>query len=251
MQVSSFSTCPLCTAVVPRLLIQSHVNSCQGKPAKALGLAHNNGEVGRNESSNNGELDASSHNKTDDISHKVQVLQQRSEPILQPDSLEVAAISRQPQKPAAGNAFSALMAEQRERSKVVVLHLERSTDNTFQTYCWTKRPGANSPTDSNPASQAHSSKPPTQSLQCTPAVWSAQTQISSSVMQSCGTPASHSAASKVTLQLQTNMPSEAGGEAAQLVKAAPVATTFKGGASLLKSALQKNVRLCRPASAVR
>ena len=236
--------------MVPRLLIQSHVDSCQGKPAKVLCLAHNNGDVGRNDSSDNEKLDASSHDKTNDVTHKVQVLQQCSEP-MQPDTLKVAAVSRQPEKPAAGNAFSALMAEQRERSKVVVLHLERSTDNTFQTYCWTKRPGTNSPTDGSYTSQAHSSKPPTQRLQCTPAVWSAQTQISSSVMQSCGTPASHLVTSKVTLQLQTNMPSEAGGEAAQLVKAAPVATTFKGGASLLKSALQKNVRLCRPAPAVR
>ncbi|KAL0035771.1 hypothetical protein WJX77_002248 [Trebouxia sp. C0004] len=55
---------------------------------------------------------------------------------------------------------------------------------------------------------------------------------------------------KVTVELQTNVPgSEA--DLAQLTASSSAPSTFKGSPSLLKSALQKNVRLCRAAPAVR
>jgi hypothetical protein len=56
---------------------------------------------------------------------------------------------------------------------------------------------------------------------------------------------------KVTVELQTNVPPGSEEDLAQLTAGSSAPSTFKGSPSLLKSALQKNVRLCRAAPAVR
>lgn len=230
LQPSSFNTCPLCEAAVPRLLIENHVNSCSGKPSRTVGI---------------------DESKADDSHQPPKKLQRQPEPPMQQDCAEGPAVSKPAAKLASGNAFLALMAEQRERSKVVVLHLEHSADSTWQVHCWTKGPAVSNIASSTTCPEAPSETQAGRAFLCSQAAWSAQTQISSSVMQSCGTAVKASASTKLTFQLQTNVPSSAGGAAAQLTQLAPAATTFKGSASLLKSALQKNVRLCRAAPAVR
>ena len=83
------------------------------------------------------------------------------------------------------------------------------------------------------------------------AVWSAGSSIALSRLPGAGD-------GKLGLQLLTNVP-PAGGGAAVTWQApgllsnhsGPPGSQFRGSPALLKSALQKNVRLCRPASAIR
>ncbi len=81
-------------------------------------------------------------------------------------------------------------------------------------------------------------------------VWSATSSISLSRLQRGGD-------GKLGLQLLTNVAPAAGSDAitwqspALLSNQPPPDAIFRGSPSLLKSALQKNVRLCRPGSAIR
>ena len=82
------------------------------------------------------------------------------------------------------------------------------------------------------------------------AVWSATSSVALSRLPGGGD-------GKLGLQLLTNVPPAAGGDAVTwqspglLSNQPPPDGCFRGSPSLLKSALQKNVRLCRAGSAVR
>ena len=158
------------------------------------------------------------------------------------DAQAAPASSQQP-PPAAANAFSYLMAEQREQSQVVVFFLEQMPDKTWETYWWTKGPKSGNKYVNNTAHTAAGKAP------CSKAIWSTTTQILSSILQSPTASGTGSSKSKVTVQLQTNVAPGSDADLAQMAHTAPGA--FKGSTSLLKSALQKNVRLCRAAPAVR
>ena len=144
------------------------------------------------------------------------------------------------------------MAEQREQSQVTVFFLEQMQDKTWQTYWWTK--GAKLPsrlpaqTNSESTHTASAAGTATK-LPHSKAVWSTTTQISSSVLHTATATGPGPSKSKVTVQLQTNIAPGSDADLAQMTHTAPGA--YKGSPSLLKSALQKNVRLCRAAPAVR
>ncbi len=87
------------------------------------------------------------------------------------------------------------------------------------------------------------------------AVWSATSSIALSRLPGAGD-------GKLGLQLLTNVPPAGGGgggdnavtwQAPGLLSnhSGPPGSQYRGSPALLKSALQKNVRLCRPASAIR
>ena len=167
---------------------------------------------------------------------------------------QAAPANNQPPLPAAANALSYLMAEQREQSQVMVFFLEQAPDKTWQTYWWTKGPKGRSSSlsvgsDLDSVQQASTAQTTGSKSPCTKAVWSVSTQILSSVMQSPTAAGSGSSKSKVTVQLQTNVAPGSEADLAHMAHTAP--GTFKGSPSLLKSALQKNVRLSRAAPAVR
>ena len=155
--------------------------------------------------------------------------------------------------PTAANALSYLMAEQREQSQVMVFFLQLMPDKTWQTHWWTKalKSSSSLPVQSNPESLQKASVAQTtgSKASCTKAVWSVSTQILGSVVQSPGAVGTGSSKSKVTVQLQTNVAPGSEANLEQMTQSAP--GTFKGSPSLLKSALQKNVRLGRAAPAVR
>ncbi len=235
LQTSSFRTCPVCELAVPRALLQNHAESCKGAlpsvkkssactPSRALSqqLAVNTPQVA--------------------LSHEGS----------QPTS---AVHHQQPALPTAGNAFSVLMSEQRERSQILVFFLEHLPDDSWQAHWWTKGPKtadavpsqAHATSVSNPGSAAASAA----SMQSHQAVWSATTQISACILQGVGLSSASAGKAKVTVELQTNVPPGSEADLVQLTAGSSAASTFKGSPSLLKSALQKNVRLCRAAPAVR
>lgn len=231
LQASSFRTCPICETTVPRKLIESHVSSCVGKPVKASRTVPVTAVAA-----------AAAASTVEGVHSET--------PATQQTSIHGNDPSQQQLQAAASNAFATLMAEQRVRSRIVVLFLERLPAGTWQTHCWVKGPQASS----DPTETSHAASPRLQQRRitlCKQAAWSAQTQISSSVLETNVVAGNSSTPAKLTFHLQTNVPSQAGGDMAQLLHAAPAASTFKGSASLLKSALQKNVRLCRAAPAVR
>ena len=164
---------------------------------------------------------------------------------------EPAPASNQLPLPAAANALSYLMAEQREQSQVMVFFLQHMPDKTWQTHWWTRgpKPSSSLPAENDSKSIQKVSATQTNGSKAsrTKAVWSVSTQILSSVVQSPTAAGTGSNKSKVTVQLQTNL---APGSEADLAQMA-YKGTFKGSPSLLKSALQKNVRLGRAAPAVR
>ncbi len=219
---------------MPRALIQSHAENCKGRVTKA------------------------SVRKTDAAGHSsVQSLpltpEPKQDPLPHADSQSTPAVSQQQQiSSTAGNALSFLMAEQRERSQVLVFFMEQLPDNTWQAHWWTKGATSTAVASSQIPQQstttAAAAANPAASTPSSPAVWSATTQISSSILQSTGSSSTGSSKAKVTVQLQTNVAPGAEGDLVQLTGAA--ISTFKGSPSLLKSALQKNVRLCRAAPAV-
>ena len=143
------------------------------------------------------------------------------------------------------------MAEQREQSQVMVFFLEQTPDKTWRTYWWTK--GSKSsclPGESGDNSQtARAAQTARSTATSTKSVWSMATQILSSVVQSPMGTGTGSSKSKVTVQLQTNVAPGSEADLAQMTHTAP--GTFRGSPSLLKSALQKNVRLGRAAPAIR
>lgn len=279
--------CPLCGAAIPRLLVQSHVDSCQGKAAEQPGLDKDTSTHQASDSNGNAQTlqklpeehqhqqhhrQLSSQQQQVDQRHKLQQKQTQQQQQQHPDvqhqpqqqlgqaiqhvyaevpAGDAAMGKAQPTKMAAGNAFSALMAEQRQRSRVVVLHLERSPDNSWQVHCWTKGTNTQGITSSSSAPDSQAAAPSSKPVLRSQSAWCGQTQISSSVMQPQDASASSAVATKLTFQLQTNVLSEGGGSAAQLMQSQPSGRGFKGSASLLKSALQKNVRLCRAEAAVR
>lgn len=231
LQPSSYRTCPLCAKSFPRALIQNHAEFCKGASALLT--------VPSPEASNTGELQPVI-SKAGGSS---------STPQSDQGSDATAANSQQPPS-AAANAFSYLMAEQREQSQVMVFFLEQMQDKTWQTYWWTKGPKSSSrlPAQTNSESADTASAAPTAvKLPHSKAVWSTTTQILSSVLHS--PTATTPNKSKVTVQLQTNVAPGSSGDLAQMTQTARGG--YNGSPSLLKSALQKNVRLCRAASAVR
>ena len=169
------------------------------------------------------------------------------------EGTQAAPASNQPPLPAAANALSYLMAEQREQSQVMVFFLEHLPDKTWQTRWRTKGPKSSSslPVESDPESiqKANAAQTTGSKAPCTKAVWSISMQILSSVLQSPTAAGTGSSKSKVTVQLQTNVAPGSEADLAQMTHIAP--GTFRGSPSLLKSALQKNVRLGRAAPAVR
>lgn len=233
MQPSSYRSCPLCAKQIPRALIENHAENCKGVSARV--------PVQTPDTSNEQDLQP----LTAKASVKANCSQQ-----IEKDT-HAAPASSHPPAPAPANAFSYLMAEQREQSQVMVFFLEQMPDKTWSTYWWTKGsklssclPGK-SGDDSQKASAAQTAR---STATYTKPVWSATTQISSCVVQS-PTAGTGSNKTKVTVQLQTNMAPGSEADLAQMTPTAP--GIFKGSPSLLKSALQKNVRLGRAAPAVR
>ncbi|KAL3133249.1 hypothetical protein ABBQ38_007132 [Trebouxia sp. C0009 RCD-2024] len=232
-QPSSYRTCPLCAKSFPRALIQNHADSCKGASALL--------PVQSPEASDTGELQPVISKASG--SSGTQQSDQGSD--------ATAANSQQPPS-AAANAFSYLMAEQREQSQIMVFFLEQTQDKTWQTYWWTKGPKTSTrlPAQTNSESADTASAAPTSvKTPHSKAVWSTTTQILSSVLHSPTATSPGSAKSKVTVQLQTNVAPGSEGDLARMTQTAPGA--YKGSPPLLKSALQKNVRLCRAAAAVR
>ncbi len=236
LQASSFRTCPVCEIAVPRALLQNHAENCKGAlpsvkktsacaaPSRALSpqLAVNTPQA------------ALSHESS------------------QPTSV---VHHQQPAPPTAGNAFSVLMSEQRERSQVLVFFLEHLPDDRWQAHWWTKgskKPDAvPSQERANSVSNPDSTATSAASTPSCQAVWSATTQISACIVQGAGLSSASAGKAKVTVELQTNVPTGSEADLAQLTAGSLAPSTFKGSPSLLKSALQKNVRLCRAAPAVR
>lgn len=223
LQPSSFRTCPLCERAVPRALIERHVGTCDGASQASSCRKVDQGS-------------AANLNLQPDESKQVPRDRQS-----QGDS-QTTSLVKQHAPSAAGNALSFLMAEQREQSQVMVFFLEQLPDSTWKTYWWSKGPKSSA---GLPAHHDIVKMPGSKS------VWSSTTQMSSSIIQSTSTPASSSSKSKVTVQLHTNVAPGQEADLAQMTSTTPGADTFKGSPSLLKSALQKNVRLCRAAPAVR
>ena len=225
----------MCEVAVPRALLQNHAENCKVAlatikksssctPSKVLSqqLAVNTPQA------------ALSHEST------------------QPTSV---VHHQQPALPTAGNAFSVLMSEQRERSQILVFFLEHLPDDSWQAHWWTKGSKtadavpskAHATSVSNPGSTATSAA----SMPSCQAVWSATTQMSTCILQVVGLSSASAGKAKVTVELQTNVPPGSEADLAQLTAGSSAPSTFKGSPSLLKSALQKNVRLCRAAPAVR
>lgn len=225
--------CPLCTKQFPRALIQNHAESCQGTSAHLpvqSSLASNTDK----------------HQPLISKTNKISSAQQSDQ------GTEAVTPNSQQPPAAAANAFSYLMAEQREQSQITIFFLEQMQDKTWQTYWWTKGPKSSlhlpaqaRDGSTNAASAAQSAA----KMPHSKAVWSATTQMLSSVLLSPKASGQGSGKSKVTMQLQTNIPPGSEADLAQMTHTSPGA--YKGSPSLLKSALQKNVRLCRAAPAVR
>lgn len=234
-QASSFRTCPVCELVVPRALLQNHAENCKGAlpsvkrtsvctPSRALSqqLAVNTPQAALNHEGS------------------------------QPTSV---VHHQHPALPTAGNAFSVLMSEQRERSQILVFFLEHLPDDSWQAHWWTKGSKsadavpfrAHATSISNPGSTVTSAA----FMPSCQAVWSATTQMSACILQGVGSSSASAGKAKVTVELQTNVPPGSEAQLAQLTAGSSAPSTFKGSPSLLKSALQKNVRLCRAAPAVR
>ncbi len=224
--------CPLCTTQFPRALIQNHAESCKGTSAHL--------PVQSSEASNTDKLQPLKSMAT-------------GSPGTQQSDQGTHAVTANSQQPpsAAANALSFLMAEQREQSQVIFF-LEQMQDKTWQTYWWTK--GRRSPSSlpaqtNNESTDTASAAQTAAKMPHSKAVWSANTQILSSVLHSPTATGPGPSRSKVTVQLQTNVAPGSEADLAQMTHTAPGA--FKGSLSLLKSALQQNVRLGRAAPAVR
>ena len=217
---------------MPRTLIQAHVEQCKGASSRAVNFSTAGDPAGVDPphlKTQESERDPRSGNGT-------------------PGHAPV----HQQTFSTAGNAFSLLMAEQREQSQVMVFFLEQKTDQTWHTYWWPKRPKTPAAllgrgVDQS-AADCHAPDKVTRAPE-SKSVWSATTQISSAIMQNIK--AADANKVKMNVQLQTNAAPGAEADVAQLSGTAPGTGGFKGSASLLKSALQKNVRLCRAAPAVR
>lgn len=234
LQPSSYRTCPLCAKQIPRALIQNHAENCKGVSAHV--------PVQASGTSNGQDLQPLAAK----ASVQVNCSQQMEKVI------HAAAGSSQPPPLAPANAFSYLMAEQREQSQVMVFFLEQMPDKTWRTYWWTKGSKASSclPVESgHDSKKASAAQTAHSTATCTKSVWSVATQILSSVVHSPTATGTGSSKSKVTVQLQTNVAPGSEADLAQMTHTAP--GIFKGSPSLLKSALQKNVRLGRAAPAVR
>ena len=236
LQASSFRTCPVCEIAVPRALLQNHAETCKG----ALPSVKNTSACAAPSRALSLQLAVNTPQAA--LSHESS----------QPRSV---LHHQQPAPPTAGNAFSVLMSEQRERSQILIFFLEHLPDDSWQAHWWTKGSKradavpsqAHATSASNPDSTATSAAS-TPSCQ---AVWSATTQMSTCILQVVGLSSASAGKAKVTVELQTNVPPGSEEDLAQLTAGSSAPSTFKGSPSLLKSALQKNVRLCRAAPAVR
>ncbi|KAA6419829.1 MAG: hypothetical protein FRX49_10192 [Trebouxia sp. A1-2] len=232
-QASSFRTCPVCETAVPRALLQSHAENCKG----ALPSVKN----------------TSACTPSRALSQQLAANTPQAAAIHETSQPTSTVPHQQPALPTPGNAFSVLMSEQRERSQVLVFFLEYLPDDSWQVHWWTKGSKTATPSTahansvSNPGSTATSAA----SMPSCQAVWSATTQVSACILQGMSSSSASAGKAKLTLEVQTNVPPGSEADLAQLTAGSLAPSTFKGSPSLLKSALQKNVRLCRAAPAVR
>lgn len=219
---------------MPRALIQNHAQDCKGKQPAARTTSN---------------IPSSAQSQSLSVSKS-------QPPLCHGDCQSVPPTHQQAPGPQiSGDAFSVLMSEQRDRSQVWVFFLEHLPDGTWQAHWWTKGAKAAEsvasqapmPCVSKPANAAK----PAALLPCSPSVWSATTQISASILQYAGSSNASNGKAKLTVELQINVLPGSEADLAQLTGTHAGRSTFKGSPSLLKSALQKNVRLCRAAPAVR
>lgn len=237
VQPSSFHTCPICGAAVPRGLIQDHAEFCIGAPGKLRSDTPASTAI----------LSAAALQQPESTA---QHLATRHDA----DQAKPSACSQPKEISKSANALSMLMAEQRERSQVHVFFLEHLPNGSWQAYWHVKgSKAARAPAHSTQASSGCSSRedvPAPMPVPSSQAVWTATTQMSGSIMGSVNAPDASTSKAKITVQLQTNVAAGAQDELKQLT-GNQRSGSFRGSPSLLKSALQKNVRLCRAAPAVR
>ena len=222
---------------MPRRLIQDHAEVCNGIAVKAQKV----------------KADSQDTAAVTSESNSTQASPQAAQPSLQKDTDQHVPAHTQSTASKSNNALSFLMAEQRERCQVFIFFLEHKPDSTWQAYWFSKGTKAatrHTNSASTSAAQQVTHSMANAALPTSQPVWTATTQMSSATLQAINAPAVSAGKSKVTVQLHTNAASGAEGDLDQL--ASPQgAASFKGSPSLLKSALQKNVRLCRAAPAVR
>ncbi|KAL0055001.1 hypothetical protein WJX82_005601 [Trebouxia sp. C0006] len=160
-QASSFRTCPVCEIAVPRALLQNHAETCKG----ALPSVKNTSACAAPSRALSLQLAVNTPQAA--LSHESS----------QPRSV---LHHQQPAPPTAGNAFSVLMSEQRERSQILIFFLEHLPDDSWQAHWWTKGSKradavpsqAHATSASNPDSTATSaaSTPSCQAVWAAPAV---------------------------------------------------------------------------------
>ncbi|BDA43711.1 hypothetical protein COCOBI_04-7260 [Coccomyxa sp. Obi] len=227
---SSFESCPVCNNKFHRIVLPFHINSCL------------NGGVGKSTGS-----PAPPKPSAQSLPEPSRAASESTSLPSQPgnSALDTAAGT-------AANAFAHMIQSQREQSQTWSFFLGRKPDGAYFWHMWrdsvTSKGG--SPTDQGVDEQ-------TQKHLTASAKWSASVQVPLAALEcrSENTAAS-AAATKVTLKLLTDIEPGAANTLSTLEDAAVTRSSapgweYTGNNGLLKSALQKNIRLGRADAAVR